>query len=215
MVDFLAQLGNEGVIVGVAGDKAQSIYDFLGATVQQFNNFVVPGIQEYEIRGNRRSTKQIIKLLNTIRADFSQDWLNGSEGMVPELLVGDMLNCYQQSIEKSGTDEIQSLAFQNVLANSMRNKNGMREAEKILEMDFDSNVERQMVIKALIKAVEYTRMNDLRNAWHQLDIIDRERSLTIVLLRHLLNGYKDYKDGSMMDFYNFHQWTRLHGKSLS
>ena len=110
-----------------------------------------------------------------------------------------MLNCYQQSIEKSGTDEIQSLAFQNVLANSMRNKNGMREAEKILEMDFDSNVERQMVIKALIKAVEYTRMNDLRNAWHQLDIIDRERSLTIVLLRHLLNGYKDYKDGSMMD----------------
>ena len=203
VVDFLAQLGNEGVIVGVAGDKAQSIYDFLGATVQQFNNFVVPGIQEYEIRGNRRSTKQIIKLLNTIRADFSQDWLNGSEGMVPELLVGDMLNCYQQSIEKSGTDEIQSLAFQNVLANSMRNKNGMREAEKILEMDFDSNVERQMVIKALIKSVEYTRMNDLRNAWHQLDIIDRERSLTIVLLRHLLNGYKDYKDGSMMDFYNF------------
>lgn len=203
VVDFLAQLGNEGVIVGVAGDKAQSIYDFLGATVQQFNNFVVPGIQEYEIRGNRRSTKQIIKLLNTIRADFSQDWLNGSEGMVPELLVGDMLNCYQQSIEKSGTDEIQSLAFQNVLANSMRNKNGMREAEKILEMDFDSNVERQMVIKALIKAVEYTRMNDLRNAWHQLDIIDRERSLTIVLLRHLLNGYKDYKDGSVMDFYNF------------
>ena len=203
VVDFLAQLGNEGVIVGVAGDKAQSIYDFLGATVQQFNNFVVPGIQEYEIRGNRRSTKQIIKLLNTIRADFSQDWLNGSEGMVPELLVGDMLNCYQLSIEKSGTDEIQSLAFQNVLANSMRNKNGMREAEKILEMDFDSNVERQMVIKALIKAVEYTRMNDLRNAWHQLDIIDRERSLTIVLLRHLLNGYKDYKDGSMMDFYNF------------
>lgn len=203
VVDFLAQLGNEGVIVGVAGDKAQSIYDFLGATVQQFNNFVVPGIQEYEIRGNRRSTKQIIKLLNTIRADFSQDWLNGSEGMVPELLVGDMLNCYQQSIEKSGTDEIQSLAFQNVLANSMRNKNGMREAEKILEMDFDSNVERQMVIKALIKAVKYTRMNDLRNAWHQLDIIDRERSLTIVLLRHLLNGYKDYKDGSMMDFYNF------------
>ena len=118
-------------------------------------------------------------------------------------LIGDMLNCYQQSIEKSGTDEIQSLAFQNVLANSMRNKNGMREAEKILEMDFDSNVERQMVIKALIKAVEYTRMNDLRNAWHQLDIIDRERSLTIVLLRHLLNGYKDYKDGSVMDFYNF------------
>ena len=203
VVDFLTQLGTEGVIVGVVGDKAQSIYDFLGATVQQFDNFSVPGMQEYEIRGNRRSTKQIIELLNIVRTDFSQEWLNGSEGMVPELLVGDMLNCYQKSVEKSGTDEIQSLAFQNVLANSMRKKNGVREIEKILDKDFDSNSGRQIVIKALIKAVEYKRMNDLRNAWHQLDIIDRERSLTIVLLRHLLNGYKDYKDGSMMDFYNF------------
>ena len=203
VVDFLTQLGNEGVIVGVVGDKAQSIYDFLGASVQQFDNFAVPRMQEYEIRGNRRSTKQIIELLNIVRTDFFQDWLNGSEGMVPELLVGDMLNCYQQSIEKSGTDEIQSLAFQNVLANSMRKKNGVREIEKILEIDFDSNTERQMVIKTLIKAVEYTRMNDLRNAWHQLDIINRDRSLTIVILRRLLDGYKEYKDRSLMDFYNF------------
>lgn len=103
VVDFLTQLGNEGVIVGVVGDKAQSIYGFIGATVQQFDNFMVPGMQKYEIRGNRRSTRQIIDLLNVIRTDFSQKWLNGLEGMVPELLVGDMLSCYQQSIEKSGT----------------------------------------------------------------------------------------------------------------
>lgn len=220
VVDFLIQLGNDGVIVGVVGDKAQSIYDFLGATVQQFDNFTVSGMQEYEIRGNRRSTKQIIDLLNIIRTDFSQDWLNGAEGMVPELLVGDMLKCYQQSIEKCGTDEIQSLAFQNVLANSMRKKNGVREVEKILEMDFDSNAGRQMMIKALIRAVEYTRINDLRSAWHQLDIINRDRSLTIVLLRHLLNGYKNYKDGSLMDFYNFllndlHvKMTKITGKAI-
>lgn len=203
VVDFLTQLGNEGVIVGVVGDKAQSIYGFIGATVQQFDNFMVPGMQKYEIRGNRRSTRQIIDLLNVIRTDFSQKWLNGLEGMVPELLVGDMLSCYQQSIEKSGTDNVQSLAFQNVLANSMRIKNGAREVEKILETDFDSNAERQMMVKTLIKAVEYTRMNDLRNAWHQLDIINRDRTLTIVLVRRLLNGYNDYKDGSLMDFYNF------------
>ena len=203
VVDFLTRLGNDEVIVGVVGDKAQSIYDFLGATVQQFDNFTVPGMREYEIRGNWRSTKQIIDLLNIVRTDFSQKWLNGLQGMVPELLVGDMLNCYQQSIEKCGTDEIQSLAFQNVLANSMRKKTEVREVENVLEIDFDSNAERQMVIKALIKAVEYTRMNDLRNAWHQLDIINRDRSITIVVLRRLLDGYKDYKDGSLMDFYNF------------
>ena len=220
VVDFLTQLGKEGVIVGVVGDKAQTIYDFLGATVQQFDNFAVPGMKEYEIRGNWRSTKQIIELLNTVRTDFSQDWLNGIEGMVPELLVGDMLQCYQQSIEKSGTDEIQSLSFQNVLANSMRKNSGVRNVEKILEIDFDSNAERQAIIKALIKAVEYTRMNDMQNAWHQLDIIDRDRTQTIVILRRLLNSYKDYKDGSLMDFYNFlvndlHvKMTRIKGKAI-
>lgn len=220
VVDFLTQLGNEGVIVGVVGDKAQSIYDFLGATVQQFDSFTVPEMQEYEIRGNRRSTKQIIDLLNIVRTDFSQDWLNGSEGMMPELLVGDMLNCYQQSIEKSGTAEIQSLAFQNVLANSMRKKNGVREDGKILEIYIDSNVRRQIIIKTLIKAVEYTRMNDLRNAWHQLDIINRDRTITIVALRRLLDGYKDYKDGSLMDFYIFLvndlqlKITKIRGKAI-
>ncbi len=203
VVDFLTQLGNEGVIVGVVGDKAQSIYDFLGATVQQFDNFTVPGMKEYEIRGNMRSTKQIIELLNTIRTDFTQDWLNGTEGFVPELLVGDMLDCYQQSIDKSNTDEIQSLAYPNVLANSMRNKNGVRPTDNVLEMDFDSNAERQLVVKVLIKAVEYTRMNDLRNAWHQLDIINRDRTKTIAILRRLLNGYQEYNGGSLMGFYDF------------
>ncbi len=221
VVDFLTQLGNEGVIVGVVGDKAQSIYDFLGATVLQFDNFIVPSMQMYEIRGNRRSTKQIIELLNIVRTDFSQDWLNGSEGMVPELLVGDMLNCYQKSIENSGTDEVQSLAFQNLLANSMRKKNGVHEVEKVLEMDFDHDIGRQVMIKVLVKAVEYTRMNDLRNAWHQLDIINRDRTKTIMLLRYLLDGYEGYKGGSLLDFYNFLvndleiKMTKITGRELT
>lgn len=203
VVDFLTQLGNDGVIVGVVGDKAQSIYDFLGSTVQQFDNFTVPKMQEYEIRGNMRSTKQIIELLNIIRNDFTQEWLNGSEGIMPILLVGDMLDCYQQSIDKSGTDDIQSLAYQNMVTNSMRNKNELRQIVNVLEVDFDSNPARQLAVKTLIKAVEYTRMNDLRNAWHQLDIIDRDRTKTIVVLRRLLEGYHEYKNGSLMNFYDF------------
>ena len=203
VVDFLTQLGNDGVIVGVVGDKAQSIYDFLGSTVQQFDNFTVPRMLEYEIRGNMRSTKQIIELLNIIRNDFTQEWLNGSEGIIPVLLVGDMLDCYQQSIDKSGTDDIQSLAYQNMVTNSMRNKNGLRQVVNVLEVDFDSNPARQLAVKTLIKAVEYTRMNDLRNAWHQLDIIDRDRTKTILVLRRLLEGYHEYKDRNLLEFYNF------------
>lgn len=203
VMDFLVGLGNEGVIVGVVGDKAQSIYDFIGVSVLQFENFTVPEMQSYEIRGNRRSTKQIIDLLNTIRTDFSQNCISNSEGMIPEIVVGDMLECYQWCIEKSGTDDIQSLSFQNVLANSMRKQNGVRNIEKILEIEFDSNAERMIVIKSLIMAVEYSRMNDLRKAWHYLDAVNRDRTKTILLLRHLLDCYTTYCDGSLMDFYNF------------
>ena len=45
-------------------------------------------------------------------------------------------------------------------------------------------------------------MNDLRNAWHQLDVIDRDRTKTIVMLRVLLDGYNLYKDGTLMDFFH-------------
>lgn len=203
VVDFLDRLGKEGVIIGVVGDKAQSIYDFLGATVQQFDTFAVPGMKEYLITGNRRSTKQIIDLLNVIRTDFIQDCLNGTEGMTPVLCVGDMLDCYQKCIEMSDTDEIQSLAYQNIVANSMRHKNGARNVEKILELDFDSDPTRLLYIRTLLKAVEYTKMGDLRDAWHQLDIINRDRTKTIMLLRNLLEGYNQYKDGLLMDFYIF------------
>ncbi len=203
VVDFLERMGNEDTIVGVVGDKAQAIYEFVGATARQFEIFTVPGMQEYEIHGNRRSTLQIVNLLNAIRADFHQDHLSGLTGEVPVLVVGDMLNSYQWSLERSGTDDVRSLAFPNIIANSMRTRNGVRTAVNILDDDFDSDATRQYVVKALLKAVEYARISDLRNAWHQMDMIDDDRSKTIVLLRRLLTGYDEFKDGSLMDFYSF------------
>ena len=90
-------------------------------------------------------------MLNIIRTDFSQDWLNGTEGMVPELLVGDQLNCYQQSIEKVELTKYNRWPFKTYLPIRCVRRMGCTRLKKILEMDFDSNVERQMVIKAFIK----------------------------------------------------------------
>ena len=203
VVDFLQRMGNEGTIVGVVGDKAQAIYEFVGATARQFDDFTVPGMQEYEIHGNRRSTLQIVNLLNAIRAEFQQDHLSGLTGEEPVLLVGDMLDCYQRSLEKSGTEDVRSLAFPNIIANSMRTRNGVRAADNILDEDFDNDQTRQYVVKALLKAVEYARMSDLRNAWHQMDMIDDDRTKSIVLLRRLLTGYDQFAGGTLMDFYRF------------
>lgn len=203
VVDFLQRMGSEGTIVGVVGDKAQAIYEFVGATARQFDSFTVPGMLDYEIHGNRRSTLQIVNLLNAIRTDFLQDHLSGLTGEVPVLLVGDMLDSYQWALEKNGSDDVRSLAYQNIIANSMRTGNGARTAVNILDEDFDGDTTRQFVVKTLLKAVEYARMSDLRNAWHQMDMIDDDRTKSIVLLRRLLTDYDGFKEGTLMDFYSF------------
>ena len=217
MLDIMLRLSKEGVILGVVGDIAQSIYDFSGVKVEEIQKFHIPGYEnnKYEIRGNRRSTKQIIELLNTIRPDFSQECLNKSEGDVPELLVGDVIKCYQKSIEKCGTDNIKTLTYTNRTVNIMRqvlSHNMPQDLDTInkldnktidlLKSDFDRNHERQRYIKSLIKAVELAQMDDMTNAWYNLNCIDSNRYDTVMILQYLLLNYKDYKDGTLMDFYN-------------
>lgn len=53
--------------ITVIGDVAQSIYSFQGARPTQFTNFYLQGMKEYEIKGNRRSTSNIVHMCNYIR----------------------------------------------------------------------------------------------------------------------------------------------------
>ena len=211
VVNLIGKMARNGAVVGVVGDKAQSIYEFIGASAEQFDNFSVDGIQEYEIHGNRRSTKEIIDLLNAIRTEFKQDHLNGKYGSVPVLLVGEKLVSYQKCLEICGTDNVQSLAFPNIIANSMRTNNNSSLDRKILDEDFDHNQERSIVVKSLIKALEYAKMNDLKSAWYELDIVDQDRTKTISMLRKMLNNYNEMFEGTLCDFYSF-VWNNLEMK---
>lgn len=65
---LISFLGKKGTIVGVIGDRAQSIYSFQGAVPQEFADFNINNsIQNYTISGNRRSTAEIVSLCNYIR----------------------------------------------------------------------------------------------------------------------------------------------------
>jgi len=70
---LMKYLGEKSTIIGVIGDKAQSIYSFQGAKPSQFIEFNLTAdtshtdTWEYNIVGNRRSTENIIKLCNYIR----------------------------------------------------------------------------------------------------------------------------------------------------
>lgn len=67
---IVKKISEKGVIVTVVGDIAQSIYSFQGASYFDFKCFSLPSnlpVYDYVINGNRRSTENIIKLLNFIR----------------------------------------------------------------------------------------------------------------------------------------------------
>lgn len=204
IIDFITELGKRGVVVGVVGDKAQTIYDFIGASVAAFDNFTVPELHEYEIHGNRRSSPEIINLLNIVRPDFLQYPINVDSGPKPVVIIGDRLDAYQKSVELCGSQDVRTLAYPNIIANAM--KYGAKSdipTKKLIDSDFDLNFVRGAHVKTLLKATEYAYHNELHEAWHQLDLLDSDRSKTILVLRNLLNNREKFLNGSLYDFFLF------------
>lgn len=68
---LIEHLGRQSSIIGVIGDMAQSIYSFQGARPSKFLDFGSNGlddrVEEYEILGNRRSTRNIVSFINFLR----------------------------------------------------------------------------------------------------------------------------------------------------
>jgi len=94
---IIKKIAESSTIVGVIGDLAQSIYGFQGACRQDFEDFVLDNIVDYKIENNRRSTKQIIGLLNHIRGqDIEQKSVYEKNGAPVKMLVGSI----HESIEK-------------------------------------------------------------------------------------------------------------------
>lgn len=204
IVDFIQMLGAKGATIGVIGDKAQTIYDFIGASVDQFDSFVTPEMAEYEIRGNRRSSPQIVNLLNVIRPDFVQTSIGVSDDITPILIVGDKLDAYQHVTEITKSEDIHTLAYKNIVANSMKYRTTENlPDEKLIDLDFDRNYKRAMVVRNLIKAIEYANVNDLSEAWRQLDVLYSDRREAIIDLRFLLRMRQDLLQLNLMEFLRF------------
>src|SRR5690606_7635665 len=91
-VEIIKLIAEKETNIGIIGDTAQSIYEFQGSNPTQLLNFHLENIQNYTISDNRRSTNQIISLLNSIRSDLIQNPLRNENGDTPILLIGDLNN---------------------------------------------------------------------------------------------------------------------------
>ena len=204
-------IAEEETIVGIIGDPVQSIFEFQGASIDEFMNFKLGNMQEYEILENRRSSNQIIDLLNKVRTDIMQTKFKNIDSESPTLFIGDIGEAYQRALELCGDDvTIHTLSRDNSTANAMKSLVSLNDVDSKLLIKFEeaeSNKERLIIILNSIEAVEFARVGDYKNALEKvkglfLQYPEKEGiTKSIRLIQELLTKYNSYNKSTLMEFY--------------
>ncbi|MFJ7817772.1 UvrD-helicase domain-containing protein [Bacillus toyonensis] len=165
---IISLLAEEETVVGVIGDPAQSIYSFQGASIEDYLKFKVDNLSEYTITENRRSSNQIIDLLNGIRADIEQTKIRKIDCDRPILFIGNSIEAFNKIQDMFGKDIfIQTLSRDNPTANSMKFgvDNSNLNTKLLGELaSKDTNIKRYSIIKNSMEALEFAKHSDYKNA---------------------------------------------------
>ncbi|PKN33815.1 MAG: ATP-dependent helicase [Deltaproteobacteria bacterium HGW-Deltaproteobacteria-19] len=213
--EILHQIGQNETVVGLIGDAAQSIYSFQGADPEKFMTFNLPAIYDYQIEWNRRSTNNIIQILNGIRLDIQQISPNDEIGDQPTIIVGEMNDSLRWSIDECGDEKVCSLSRANITSNAMKREiNGSLFKDELFEelQDTDKsssqNGYRSKVIIACIKATELARQSKFKDAIKELENVFKERTdktrgkrEALKHIQTLLKKYDNYKNESLYGFF--------------
>jgi DNA helicase-2/ATP-dependent DNA helicase PcrA len=147
-------LSEAGSTVGVIGDREQSIYGFQGATPQDFEGFSLPGLDDYIIEGNRRSTRSILRFLNTARRDgMAQKPVRDEDGEPVIVLVGDAAMSYRAASEWLQGERLVALAFRHDHVNQLRDPEAL-ENDRVWEAFYDADPVRAEFLERVIRATE-------------------------------------------------------------
>jgi len=214
-IEIIRSIGLSGSIIGIIGDKAQSIYGFQGADPSQFHAFNLHGIVDYIMSDNRRSTNEIVSMLNELRADISQNPFRNSTLLRPAILVGEMSLALRKAKSVCGTEIVYSLSRNNITSNAMKKEIGgislnPKLFDELLEIDKPSisNKYRSKLVAICIKAVEYAREKKFSEAIKELEkefkykndkARGRRKALNCIII--LLSKYDTFKDNSLYHFF--------------
>ena len=214
-VAILRLIGEKETVVGIIGDEAQSIYGFQDAEPKQFHSFVLPNIADYVIADNRRSTNQIIEVLNSVRVDIKQKKYRNENGEKPAIIVGEMIAALRKAKVMSNNEPVYSLSRKNITSNAMKKEvNGTSFNDKLIEelsakdKPSSSNHYRSKIVIACMKAIEFARESKFNDAIKELERICKDKNDKNngkkEALKHiclLLKKYNTFKDKSLLDFY--------------
>lgn len=209
-VKIFNTLGLEGVLIGIIGDSAQSIYKFQGADPAQFDAFNLPQVKDYTLNENRRSSNEIIDTLNSIRTDITQIKFRNETIEKPKIFIGDMTLALREAKRLCVLDKVYTLSRNNITSNAMKAEiNGIGLDSKLLDklIETDSNRNRRNLIHACIKAIAYSRENKFKDAIKVFEKLfnyrtdklkGKKRALKYITI--LLERYDDYKSLSLLEF---------------
>lgn len=212
-VEIFKTLGLEGILIGIIGDSAQSIYKFQGADSSQFDSFSLSQIKEYTLNENRRSSNEIIDVLNSVRTDITQTKFRGISVEKPIIFVGDMILTLREVKRLCGLEKVHTLSRNNITSNAIKAEiNGIGLDSKLLDklIETDSNRNRRNLIHACIKTIAYARENKFKDAIKELEklfnyktdkIRGKRKALKFITL--LLAKYDEYETASLIEFSEF------------
>jgi DNA helicase-2/ATP-dependent DNA helicase PcrA len=162
-------LADSGTVVGVIGDAEQAIYVFQAARPQDFVDFSLPGIQDYTIPDNRRSTDRIIDLLNHVRGDtLKQVGHRKVQGQPVRVIVGDAVEVVS-AVRRSlpAEDTLYVLARTNEQVSRLRRQ--QKGAGNNLWKEFDKvDSDRARFFERLVTATEAAHLRSFTVALKEL-----------------------------------------------
>lgn len=218
--EILKKLAEKESIIGVIGDRAQSIYKFQGADVTQFTNFNINGMVEYKIEGNHRSTAEIINILNIVRNDptLTQYSPENRHGCQPRIMVGDVMATYQQAKRICGKEALWTLCYKNVTSNCFKKGYNAIDEDIMLEdiIANDSNSARAKQLFYIISSIENSRDNKVKDALKLMKRAMRNEDAdqaALVQLQYFLDNYELFKDKTLTEFYTAYLDNKAFHKS--
>lgn len=205
----LDEIRKKDIVVGVIGDKSQSIYKFQGADPSMFDSFKVDADSSYTISDNHRSTNQIVKLLNDIRGDICQIPCKNIDNIEATIFVGSSNEAYFRACGVCSGEKVVSLSRDNIGSNAMKKEIEGNALDKYLLEQFlsqDSVSQRRKCILSFIQSVELAVNRKYKDAIKSIEWIfkdeDNPKKIALMNLSKLLKEYNKYTNGTLMMFYD-------------
>lgn len=217
---IIKRIGESGSTIGVIGDLAQSIYGFQGACREDFECFILDNQVDYKIEDNRRSTEEIIRVINHIRGDdIEQKSVDMRNGSPVEVYVG-QIRSISGILTKKYENPPVILTRRNDYAGLIKAQGDVKLADLWDGLrSADSNGERSKFIHSMILALELSLQKNFKESIKTIEKCIRSfKDKTIVpkhtkqlisssLLLKMVSEWDDFRESNLQEFNNhYYNW---------